>query len=234
MTTHGSTRRATLALLVLACAATAHAQRQSVTFGVGYFAVRGEDARIMDDVVVENLSLFAFDLKDFNGPTISGEWVLPFGQYFETGVGVGYYQRTVPSVYTDFVNVDGAEIPQDFSLRVIPVSATVRLLPTGRRTAVEPYVGGGLALLSWRYSEFGEFIDFNTFDVFQDRFIATGTDVGPLAVGGVRVPFGDRFALGGELRYQWGSGVVGVENGFLNERIDLGGLTSQVTFSVLF
>jgi hypothetical protein len=105
---------------------------------------------------------------------------------------------------------------------------------TGRRSTVESYVGGGLGLLSWRYSEFGEFIDFETFDVFRDRFVATGTDVGPLVVGGVRVPVGDRFAVGGELRYQWGSGVVGVENGFLNERVDLGGLTSQVTFSVSF
>ena len=234
MTTDGSIRRASVALLVLAWAATAHAQQQSVTFGVGYFAVRGEDARLVDDVIVENLGLFAFDLKQFNGGTVGGEWVVPIGEYFETGVGVGFYQRTVPSVYTDFVDVDGTEILQDFRLRVVPVSATVRLLPTGRRSGVEPYVGGGLALLSWRYAEFGEFVDFDTFDLFRDRFVATGTDVGPLAVGGVRVPVGDHFAVGGELRYQWGSGVVGVENGFLNERVDLGGLTSQVTFSVRF
>ena len=65
MTTDGFIRRASVALLVLAWAATAHAQQQSVTFGVGYFAVRGEDARLVDDVIVENLGLFAFDLKQF-------------------------------------------------------------------------------------------------------------------------------------------------------------------------
>ena len=30
------------------------------------------------------------------------------------------------------------------------------------------------------------------------------------------------------------SGIVGVDNGFLEEEIDLGGLTSQVTFQVGF
>ena len=93
MTLDGCTRQATVGLILLACAATADAQ-QSVTFGVGYFAVRGEGARLADDVIVENLGLFAFDLKNFNGATVGGEWVLPVGEYFETGVGVGLYHRT--------------------------------------------------------------------------------------------------------------------------------------------
>ena len=66
----------------------------------------------------------------------------------------------MPSVYRDFVNTNGAEIAQDLKLRIVPFTATVRFLPIGRG-GVEPYVGGGLGVFNWRYSETGEFVDFS-------------------------------------------------------------------------
>ena len=210
-----------------------HAQ-QSLSLNLGYFAVRGEDTRIQDDVLIENLNLFAFDLRDFNNGTVGGEWLIGLGNNFETGVGLGFYQRTVPSVYADFVNVDGTEIFQDFRLRVVPLALTLRVLPFGRHAAVQPYFGGGVGMFNWRYSEVGEFIDFTDFGVFRDRFVADGTDVGGIIFGGVRAPIGSRLAIGGEVRYQQASGRVGIDQGFLNERIDLGGLATQLTFQVGF
>ena len=64
--------------------------------------------------------------------------------------------------------------------------------------------------------------------------MARGTDAGGIVLGGVRFPFGDRYAFGLEVQYHEVSGIVGVDNGFLEEEIDLGGLTSQVTFQVGF
>ena len=221
-------------LVILVGAAPAHAQQQSVTFTLGYFAVRGEDARISDDVLVENLDLFAFRLGDFNNASAGAEWLLGLGEYVEAGVGLGFYRRTVASTYDDFVDLDGSEIEQDLKLRVIPFTTTIRFLPFGRSAALQPYVGGGLGIYAWRYSEVGDFIDFSDFAVFRDRFVAEGNDVGPVVLAGVRMPFGSRFAVGGELRYQSVQGTVGVENGFLEERIDLGGLTAQATLQVKF
>ena len=221
-------------LVILVGAAPAHAQQQSVTFTLGYFAVRGEDARISDDVLVENLDLFAFRLGDFNNASAGAEWLLGLGEYVEAGVGLGFYRRTVASTYDDFVDLDGSEIEQDLKLRVIPFTTTIRFLPFGRSAALQPYVGGGLGIYAWRYSEVGDFIDFSDFAVFRDRFVAEGNDVGPVVLAGVRMPFGSRFAVGGELRYQTVQGTVGVENGFLEERIDLGGLTAQATLQVKF
>ncbi len=221
-------------LVILVGAAPAHAQQQSVNFTLGYFAVRGEDARISDDVLVENLDLFAFRLGDFNNASAGAEWLLGLGEYVEAGVGLGFYRRTVASTYDDFVDIDGSEIEQDLKLRVIPFTATIRFLPFGRSAALQPYVGGGLGIYAWRYSEVGDFIDFSDFAVFRDRFVAEGNDVGPVVLAGVRMPFGSRFAVGGEIRYQTVQGTVGVENGFLEERIDLGGLTAQATLQVKF
>ena len=208
--------------------------QQSVSLNIGTFFVRGEDARIQDDVLLENLNLFAFRLEDFNGVTVGGDWLIGFGEYFEAGVGLGYYQQTVTSVYNDFVDVDGSEIFQDSRLRVVPMTVTLRVLPFGRGGAVEPYFGGGFGVFNWRYSEFGEFIDFSTFDIFRDRFVADGNELGGVILGGVRIPFGSQFAIGGEVRYQDASGRVGTDQGFLADRIDLGGFATQVTFRIGF
>ena len=213
--------------------------QQSVTLTAGQFAVKGFDGRIDRDVLLENLNVFAFRLDDFKGGSVGGSWDLALGDYFEVSLGLGYYQRTVPSVYNDYVDIDGSEIVQDFRLRIVPGTATIRFLPFGD-TPVQPYFGGGVGFYAWRYSEFGKFIDFSaadrfgSFDTFTDRFVAQGTDAGGIVLGGVRFPFGDRYAFGLEVQYHEVSGVVGIDNGFLEDEIDLGGLTSQVTFQVGF
>lgn len=210
------------------------AQESSLSLNLGYFAVRGEATRISDDVIVENLGLFAFDLDQFNNASVGAEWLVGFGDYLEAGFGVGFYQETVLSVYDDFIDEDGTEIEQDFKLRVTPVTATARFFPFGMQNTIQPYAGAGIGFFNWRYSEVGEFIDFNTFDVFRDRFVADGNDVGGVYLGGVRVLVGSRYAVGAEVRYQDVNGVVGIDQGFLDERIDLGGLTSSFTFNVRF
>ena len=104
--------------------------RNSVGFNLGYFAVRGEDVRIDDDVLLANLDDLAFEIGDFSGFSFGGEWLYGIGDFIEAGVGVNYYQKTVPSLYRDFVDVDGTEILQDLKLRVLPITATVRFLPS--------------------------------------------------------------------------------------------------------
>ena len=105
------------------------AAQQTLNFSLGYFTVRGEDARVEGDVLNANRGIFVFDIDDFNGATVGGEWLVPLGEYFEAGAGLSFSRRTVPSVYADFVDVDGSEIEQDFRLRLLPVAFTVRVLP---------------------------------------------------------------------------------------------------------
>ncbi len=213
--------------------------QQSVTLNAGQFVVKGFDSRIDRDVLLENLNVFAFRLDDFNGAAVGGSWDLALGDQFEVSLGLGYYQRTVPSVYNDYVDLNGSEIEQDFRLRIVPGTAAIRFLPFGD-TTVQPYFGVGVGIYTWRYAEYGKFIDFGdfdrfgTFDTFTDRFVAQGTDAGGILLGGVRFPFGDRYSFGLEVQYHEVGGVVGIDKGFLEDEIDLGGLTSQVTFQVGF
>ncbi len=210
--------------------------RQAIGFNIGYFALRGEDSRVEEDVIVNNLPAFAIQVKDFNGVTFGGEWLIGAGDYVEAGVGAGYYQRAVPSVYRAYQNTDGSEIPQEFKLRVIPINATVRFLPIGRDRAVEPYVGAGIGVFNWRYSETGEFIDFaEGSKIFRGRFSAKGNTVGPLILGGLRAPIGEVFTVGIELRYQKAEGDIDrVESSIPADKIDLGGLSTSFTMHFRF
>lgn len=208
--------------------------RQAVGVTFGGFFPKGEDGRVDGDVLVADLDSLAFEIGDFKGGTFSGEWLVGLGDFLEAGVGAGFYQRTVPSVYRGSVNANGSEIEQDLKLRVIPLTATVRFLPAGRGS-VEPYVGAGFGAFRWKYSEIGEFVDFKDSSIFRDRYLADGTAYGPVVVGGIRFPFGDMMDVGGEVRYQRAEGDTKPETSrLLGDKIDLGGWNAAVTLHVRF
>jgi hypothetical protein len=220
--------------VVLAAPDRARAQAdQAISLQLGYFGVRGEDARIDDDVLLANLPVHLFSVGDFSGALVGGEWLVGFGRTLEAGFGLGGYRRTVPSVDRDLVHPDGREIEQDFRLRIIPITGVLRFFPIGRDEAIQPYVGAGVGFYNWRYSEVGEFVA-PDLTIFRGRFVDSGTDAGALALAGVRVPVGHALAVGGEVRYQRAEGSLNPEVGFLSERIDLGGVTAQLTVNWSF
>jgi len=212
--------------------------RNLVGFNLGYFMLRGEDSRGGDereDVLLADLDDLLFEIGDFNGATVNGEWVYGISDYLEVAAGIGFYQKTVPSIYRDFEDSDGTEIEQDLKLRIVPITATVRFLPLPRGSAVEPYIGGGIGIYNWRYSETGEFIDFNDNSIFRDTFSADGTEVGPVIVAGLRFPVGDVWTIGGEYRWQRAEGDTNMaESGLLADKIDLGGQSIGFTFHFRF
>jgi hypothetical protein len=214
------------------------AAQQSVNIFLGGFVPRTFDARDSNDVLVNNLACgecFAFRIRDFDGATAGAEWLVGLGDRFEGGLGVGIYSRNVPSVYANFTNKDGSEIGQNLKLRVVPFTATVRYLPLGHHDAFEPYIGAGVGVLNWRYTEAGTFIDFSNpkRTTFGGTFAATGSATGPVILGGVRVPVG-RTDVGGEIRYQAAKGTLPGDEGFAGSKIDLGGFNYLFTINIRF
>jgi hypothetical protein len=206
--------------------------QQAINISLGYFAVTGEDARTDGDVLVANREILAFDIDDFDTWSMGAEWLLPIGEFVEVGAGVAYTSRTAESVYDDLVNLDGSELRQETKLRIVPFTATVRLLPFGRSRAVQPYFGGGIGLFSYHYSEVGDFVDYTDYSVFRDQFVAEGTEVGGVALAGIRFPIGDSVSLGGEVRWQKASADLSDE--FLGPKLDLGGFHYLATVHVKF
>jgi hypothetical protein len=224
----------TVALLVTGVIATpAASAQQSINLFVGGFVPRGIDGRPDDDVLVNNRDFLIFDIKDFNGPTFGGEWLVGLGNNIEAGLGVGFYTRTAPAIYLNQTFQNGDEIEQDLKLRTIPFTATIRFLPLGRHAAIQPYIGGGVAVTRYRYSESGQFVDFSDKSIFTDTFVGSGTATGGVVLGGVRVPVG-AFDVGGEIRYQASKGDLPASESFAGSKIDLGGMNYLFTVNIRF
>jgi len=232
--------RGTLGFLVLGVglltASTSFAQ-QSVNLTLGGFVPKGESSRDTNDVLVNNLCCIqnplAFNISDFHGGTIGIEYLVGLGEFFDAGLGVGYYKRNVSSVYLDLINANGSEIEQNLRLRVAPFTATIRFLPLGHSHGVEPYIGAGIGIFNWRYRETGEWVDPVDSSIFQGSFVGSGTATGPIVLGGVRVPVGP-LSFGGEVKWQDAKGDLPADQGFAGSKIDLGGVTVAATFKIRF
>jgi hypothetical protein len=227
-------RIAAAALVVIAVSAgiagPASAQ-QVLTVQFGGFLPKGEDSRVEGDVLVIDRQYLLFDFDDFNGLLLGGDWSFALGEYVEAGAGFGYYQATVPAIYDEWINEDGSEIEQELRLRIMPLTAVVKVLPLGAKRAFQPYVGGGLGVYFWRYSETGEFLATDG-SLFRDSFVQSGTSLGPVAVFGVRGRVSESALIGMEGRYQWGTSDLSED--FLGTKLDLGGFSILATFGYRF
>lgn len=235
-----------MALAILLAPAAADAQirqvgtsssdgNSTVNFSIGYFALKGLESRVAEDVLLNNLQNthpLLFEVKDFNSVTFGAEYLLGLGSNFEAGVGVGYSQRTVPTVYADLTRPGDVEIEQELKLRQVPVSFTGRVLLLPRGSSVEPYIGAGIVAIRYRYSEVGDFVD-DFLDIFPARYVAEGVAVGPTILGGIRAPV-NNWTVGGEVRWQKAEGKNLFDAGFLGDRLDLGGWHANFTFGVRF
>ena len=213
--------------------------QQSVDFYMGGFVrIRWTraDPTTCSSRTVRSLSTFnsvnGIDVSELNGFTFGGDYLIGIGRFAEVGGGIGYYQRSIGTYYTNLVNDNGTEIVQELKLRIVPLNATVRLLPLGHRNGFEPYVGAGVGIFLWRYSETGQFVDLNN-NVFNGTFSGSGAEVGPMVLGGVRFPVGP-FGIGGEVRWQDAKATLPADQGFAGPKIDLGGFNYLFTMTFRF
>jgi outer membrane protein W len=212
--------------------------QQRFNFYVGEFFPRGQQTvsstitgRSVDDVLAANAEFLTFNLTDFKAPSFGAEYLTGLGNHFEAGLGIGFQSKAVPSLYTDFVNANGNEIEQELKLRVIPATATIRFLPLGN-DSLTPYIGAGVGVFNWRYSETGQFLATDG-SIFSDTFVGSGSQAGLVVLGGIRVPVGN-WGVGGELRYQKAEANLPADQEFAGSKIDLGGFTGLFTVHVRF
>jgi hypothetical protein len=216
------------------------AAQQSINFSFGGFSPRAEDARDPNDVLVNDHSFLLFDQSQLSGIKFGGEWIVPIGAFVDAAAGVEFFQHSALAQdrFNEF-DVTGDPILADLKLRTVPISATFRYLPVGRHSAVQPYIGGGVSIINYRYSESGDFVADDNVTIIHGNFVGSGWKAGPVVLGGLRVPVG-AWSVGGEVKYQWGVADLPADQGFATapgssvSKIDLGGLTYSFTFGVRF
>src|SRR5258706_10998204 len=99
--------------------------QQTFNISVGYFAVRGEDARVDGDVLNANRSFLTFDVSEMSGASAGAQWVIPDGQYLEAGPGLAVPRRKIPPVYTHFFDTHGAGSGHKLRVRTEPAPFTL-------------------------------------------------------------------------------------------------------------
>jgi len=220
--------------MLLASGGTALAQDAVLGGNIGGFFVRSEESRDRDDVLRNNRSFLLFEINEFDGATFGGDFSVSLGSFVEVGAGLNYYQRTVPSINDKFVDEDGSEIFMEMKQRNIPLALTARLFPLTRDAGFQPYVGGGVQFNRWQYTEVGEFLDYDTGEIFRDSFTDDGMEIGPVFLAGLRFPIGGNLLMGGEWRYSTAKADLDPSLGFFGDTLDLGGNTLLFTIAYKF
>lgn len=131
--------------------------------------------------------------------------------------------------YLDLVYEDGGEIEHLAQLAMTELSLGVRLRLLGGSARVRPYLIGGISGAYYRYTEVGDFVDFDTADIYYDEFEEKSFLPGLFAGAGadvavVRLPDGGRVEFFAEFRFARSQGehTEGFD-GFGDLRLDRSG-----------
>jgi opacity protein-like surface antigen len=172
--------------------------------------------------------------RDFNSFTYGGSLAIRVAPRYDVVADVAYAGTQRHSEFRDWVDQDDLPITQTTSFKRVPVTLSVRryFAPDGRsigRFAWIPapraaYVGVGAGWMWFRFRQVGDFVDFQTLNVFPDEFETSGWTRMVHAMAGVDFALTPFFSLNGEGRYTWAKGPMGRDYQDFNA-LDLSGLS---------
>jgi len=213
-----------------------------VTFGLrGGYSAATAGSDVFDDVT----SQLTLNKRDFGSLTVGGDIAFRVTSQVDLTLDAGYSRASHKSEFRDFVDNNNLPIEQTTTFERIPLTANlkVHLAPTGRSighlawipSKVVPYVGGGVGMMSYRFRQQGDFVDFNTNNVFNST-VDTQDDGRDWAfvqqvMAGVDYNFSPMFGVTLDARYLHGRGDLGTAfSGY--DKIDLSGASASVGISV--
>ena len=202
--------------------------RGSVTLRVGgnHPAAAGDLFRFMTD----ELTLGAGDFASVTGGV---DLNVRVHRQVDLTLGFSTAQSESRSEFRDFVETNDMPIEQTTELRRTPVTlgAKVHLTPRGRALGryayvpnkVNPYVGAGGGIMWYRLEQTGDFVDFQTLDIFTEHFYEDGVAGTAYLLAGSDVWLLSRLGVNLEARYYWAKSEL--DEDFADfDKIDLRGL----------
>lgn len=160
---------------------------------------------------------------DFDAPLGMAEVAFRVNERIDLALGMSHTSRTTYSEMAEWEWADGDPIVQktEFTRRGGMASAKLYLLPRGREVSRfawvpyrwSPYVGGGAGLLSYVFSQKGDFaVQLGEDPMDRDivELVVRSTDYGVTthALGGVQLSLTPRMLIRGEYRYIWGTADI--------------------------
>jgi opacity protein-like surface antigen len=241
------TSLAVAAVLALGVAMPAHAQ----IGGNGYLfhapnvrlSLRGgyDHANANSDLFEQAVQDLSLNKSDFSSLTVGFEAAFALSSRVDLSLDVGYSRSQHGSDFRHFIDNNDLPIEQTTTFERVPLMANVRvyLAPPGRSVGrlawipnkVVPFLGMGGGTMHYRFNQVGDFVDFQTTNVFPSEFNSAGWTPAWQGMGGVDVSITPLIALRGEGRYVWAKAPLGRDFSGFN-RIDLSGV--QGTLGLTF
>jgi len=206
--------------------------RASLTLRAGFDRASAQ-SDIFDDVT-DNLTL---DRGDFAGARLGLDLAIRMAPRLDLVVGSGYAGTNERSEFRDFVDNNDLPIEQTTTFQRVPVTAGVTAYLTSRGRSIGrfayvparfvPYVGGGIGAMWYRFRQTGDFINFETNDVFSDTFVSSRWTPTAHALAGIELSVGPRIAVTGEGKYEVARTEMSDDfDGF--DKIDLSGFSATI------
>lgn len=174
---------------------------------------------------------FFGSVADFDDRRIGGTYTRMLTERWGALVTASRFEGQQTTSFRDFVGPLGGEILHTTTLEVSDIGVGGVFYLFRRDARVAPYVGAGLGVYSYDLREEGEFIDFDTFDLFLGSFRGTGEEVGVFWLVGVEVPITSGFSIFGEAR--WHDVQADLNDDFFDfGEIDLSG--QEISFGAAF
>lgn len=200
-------------------------------------------ARAGSDLFDEVTDLLTLEKGDFGGFTFGGDVGVRATDRLDVVFGAMYTRSGDQSEDREFIGEDDLPILQDTRLTRVPVTASLRfyLAPRGREigrfawvpSALVPYVGVGAGGMYHQFKQDGEFVDYQTLDIFEATYRSSGWSGLAQVLGGFEIALGPRTAIMAEGRYLWSSADLDLDfEGF--EPIDLAGFQATAGLSFRF
>jgi len=190
------------------------------------------------DQAVTDLSL---NKSDFSGLTAGFEAAFAIASRVDLSLDVGYSRSKHGSDFRHFIDNNNLPIEQTTTFERVPIMANVRvyLASPGRNVGrlawipnkVVPFLGVGGGTMHYRFNQVGDFVDFQTTNVFPSEFNSEGWTPAMQGMGGLDVSITPLLAFRGEARYVWAKAPLSRDFSGFN-RIDLSGV--QGTLGLTF
>ena len=216
-----------------------HAPKVTVTFSLGY-AIPTAGSDIFDEVT----DMYTLGKSDFHAPSIGGGLSVFVNDRIDLALEFSYARSSSWSEYVDWVDDDDLPIEQETRLTRVPVTVSLKyfLMDRGRQignlswisTKWAPYIGFGGGRMCYEFEQFGEFIDFDDFGIFEDSFVSEGWAWVGHAFGGLQWALSPQWLVTVEGRYSLSSSDLDRPAYKGYEPIDLSGLQGTLGFGIRF
>ncbi|MDT8340912.1 MAG: hypothetical protein RQ751_05310 [Longimicrobiales bacterium] len=218
--------------------------RVSASFRVGYEGAMGPRTLGGEgDVFRFTQDLLAIDRSDHDALLVGGEIAVRLAPRLDLALDFTHVRSEVFSKFRDWVDNNDLPIQQTTAFTRQPLNLSLRYFLMDRGTQVSrfawvprdvaPYVGGGVGVTWYEFEQEGDFIDFDTFEVFSDRLVSDGSTATAHLLAGLQYSLAAQVVLTGEGRYRFGSGEL--DRDFVGfDDLDLSGFDFVIGIGVRF